>query len=214
MHFSRKRNARVHFAATVISKFARFKSGWLQHVEHTAREGVQNTHRCSWRPQTSHQSRVGQDGSLSSLLQLRISGIIISQLVSGWVVVILSTAFNFWDCDFVITAAFKACTDCQIEQLQADILVWFSCSCQLWHFNTWWSFNSQGKVMTHCLGAVDICCISLVFHYFSNILCKYYNYIFVFVKVIAETLSLLFYADTVYIIQELENAQLCIQPVQ
>jgi len=37
-----KRNARVHFAATVASRFARFKSGRLQRVEHTAREGVQN----------------------------------------------------------------------------------------------------------------------------------------------------------------------------
>jgi len=61
----RKRNAKVHLAATVASKFARFKSGWLQRVEDTAREGVQNTHHWSWRPQTSHQNqnRVGQAGS-------------------------------------------------------------------------------------------------------------------------------------------------------
>jgi len=34
----------VHFAATVASKFTRFKFGGLQRVEYTAREGVQNTH--------------------------------------------------------------------------------------------------------------------------------------------------------------------------
>jgi len=47
------------------SKFARFKFGWLQCVEHTVREGVQNTHHRSRRPQTSHQNqnRVGQAAS-------------------------------------------------------------------------------------------------------------------------------------------------------
>jgi len=39
-------------------KFAR-----LQHVEHTAREGVQNMHHSSRRPQTLHQNRVGQAAS-------------------------------------------------------------------------------------------------------------------------------------------------------
>ena len=40
MPFSRKRNARVHFAATVASKakFTRFKYGGLQRVEYTAKE--------------------------------------------------------------------------------------------------------------------------------------------------------------------------------
>jgi len=38
----RKKNARVHFAATVASKIAVDYSVWT--VEHTAREGVQNTH--------------------------------------------------------------------------------------------------------------------------------------------------------------------------
>jgi len=57
-----KRNTRVH---TVASKFAKLKSGWLQRVEHTAREGVQNTHHWCRRPQTSHQNqnRVGKAGS-------------------------------------------------------------------------------------------------------------------------------------------------------
>jgi len=35
------------FSRAVASKFARFKSGWLQRVERTARECVQNTHHCS-----------------------------------------------------------------------------------------------------------------------------------------------------------------------
>jgi len=50
-----KKNARVHFAATVASKIARFKSGCLQRVEYTAREGVQNTRHWSGR---SHASEV------------------------------------------------------------------------------------------------------------------------------------------------------------
>jgi len=58
---SEKRNPKVYFAAAVASKFARFKSGLLQRVEHTAIESVQNTHHWSRRPQTSHQNqnRVG-----------------------------------------------------------------------------------------------------------------------------------------------------------
>jgi len=42
MPFSREeREMPVHFAATVASKFTRFKSDGLQHVEYTATEGVQ-----------------------------------------------------------------------------------------------------------------------------------------------------------------------------
>ena len=45
MPFSREeRETPVLFAATVASKFTRFKSGGLQRVEYTATEGVQNTH--------------------------------------------------------------------------------------------------------------------------------------------------------------------------
>ena len=56
------------------------------------------------------------------------------QLVWRWVVVIL------WALLLILT----------FEQLSVDIPVWFSCSCQLWlvRFNTWRSFNSQGKVVT------------------------------------------------------------------
>jgi len=51
-----KRNSTVHFATTVASTFARFKSGWLQRVEHPARAGVQDTHHWSRRLQTLHQN--------------------------------------------------------------------------------------------------------------------------------------------------------------
>ena len=84
-----KRNARVHFAAIVASKFAVCKSGGLlqQRVcrEHTAREGVQNTHHWSWRPQTSYQSVPSGPSSWITptlLLQLCVSDVVVFQLVS------------------------------------------------------------------------------------------------------------------------------------
>jgi len=52
-----KRNAIVHFTSTVASKFASFKFGWLQGVEHFAREGMQITHHRSRWPQTLHQNQ-------------------------------------------------------------------------------------------------------------------------------------------------------------
>jgi len=39
----------------------------------------------------------------------------------------------------------------------------------------------------HCLGAADICCVSLVLHYFDDSPCKNYNYIFMFFKVMPKT---------------------------
>jgi len=47
---------------------------------------------------------------------------------------------------------------------------------------------------------MDICCASLVSDYLNDILCKNYNYIFVFVKVKLETLLVPFFPDTVYLI--------------
>ena len=44
----------------------------------------------------------------------------------------------------------------------------------------------------------DLCCVSLVLHYLNDILCKNYNYTFVFVKVILKTLLVPFFPDTVY----------------
>jgi len=48
-------------------------------------------------------------------------------------------------------------------------------------------------VTRQCLGAEDICCTSLVSHYFSKILCKNYNCIFVFVKVMPQKLAVVFF---------------------
>jgi len=59
----RKRNARIQSASTVASKFAEFKSSWLQSVKHTATEGVQNTHSWSRRPQAPHKNWVNYAGS-------------------------------------------------------------------------------------------------------------------------------------------------------
>jgi len=58
-----ERETGIDFVTTVASKLARFKSGWLQRVQHTAREGVQNMHHWSRWPQTSYQNRVGRAGS-------------------------------------------------------------------------------------------------------------------------------------------------------
>jgi len=58
--FHKNRNARIHSASTVASKFARFKSSCLQCVGHTAREDVQNMHDWSRRPQTPHMNCVRQ----------------------------------------------------------------------------------------------------------------------------------------------------------
>jgi len=41
---------------------------------------------------------------------------------------------------------------------------------------------------------VDFCCVSLVLHYLSDILCKNYDYMFVFAKVIPKTLLVPFFS--------------------
>jgi len=108
------RNATVHFAATVASKFARFISGWLQRVEHPAREGVQNTHHWFWWPQTSHQNWVGQAGSRRRCCSCAsVASTSFSLCEGGW--------WSFRALLLILT----------FEQLSADIPVWFSC-CQLW----------------------------------------------------------------------------------
>ena len=127
------RNATVHFTPTVASKFARFKSGWLQREEHPAIEGVQNTHHWSRRPQTSHQNWVGQAWSRRHCCSCAS---------------VVSTSFSLCEGGW---SSFQALLlILTFEQLSVDIPVWFSCSCQLWRvrFNTWRSFNSQGKVVT------------------------------------------------------------------
>ena len=56
--FRKKRNAIIYSASTAASKFARFKSSWLKCVGNTARQGVQNTHDLSRRPQAPHKNSV------------------------------------------------------------------------------------------------------------------------------------------------------------
>jgi len=129
---------------TVASKFARFKSGWLQSVEHTASECVQNTHHWS---QTSHQNQnwVGQAGSRHAAVRQwrrRLSACV--RAGGGH----FEHCFWFWHCVFAKTADFKAFVD--LLNLTVTIPVWFSCSClyNVVSSNTWRSFNSQGKVVT------------------------------------------------------------------
>jgi len=130
------KNTRVHFAATVASKFARFKSGWLLCVEHTAKEDVQHTI-----------STTSNIASVSSSLQLCISGVAVFQFVSGRAVVISNTVFNSDIVFYAITASLKFSFTSWIEQLifRSDFLAVVSYDV---HFNTWESFNSQGKVVT------------------------------------------------------------------
>jgi len=131
MPFSREINTTVHFAATVASKFTRFKSSGLQRVEYTATEGVQNMHHWSRRPQTSHQNWVGQAGSRSHCCSCASVASSSFSLCQGgrWssqaLLLILTVCF----CD---NCGLKSSLTSRIEQFQADIPVWFSCSCQLW----------------------------------------------------------------------------------
>ena len=59
----RERNSRINSISTVVSKFARFESSWLQRVGNTAREGVQNMHHESGWTETATENGVDQAGS-------------------------------------------------------------------------------------------------------------------------------------------------------
>ena len=144
------RNARVHFAATVASKFTRFKSGGLQCVEYTAREGVQNTHHWFRRPQTSHQNRVGKAGSrrhCCSCASVASSSFSLCQS-GGWsfrtLLLILTLCFcdncSIWSLHWLVES-----NSCRLI-FRSDFLA--VVSYDVIHFNTWRSFNSQGKVVT------------------------------------------------------------------
>jgi len=127
--FHEKINTTVHFAATVTSKLNRFKSSGLQRMEYTAREGVQNTYHWSRRPQTSHQNRVGQAGSRRHCCSFASVASSSFSLCQGgrWsfraLLLILTVCF----CDNC--GILKSSLTSRIEQFQADIPVWFSCSC-------------------------------------------------------------------------------------
>ena len=58
-----EKNVRIYPTLTVASKFAIFESRWLQHVENTAKEGVQNTHRWSGGNEKATENWVGHAGS-------------------------------------------------------------------------------------------------------------------------------------------------------
>jgi len=166
----------------VASKFARFKSGVPQHVEHTAREGVQNKYHWSWRPQTSHQNqnRVGQAVSRHHCCSCASVASSSFSLCQGgqWSFQALLLILTLCFCN---NSAFEAFIRSLVESNS-----WYShlavVSYNL-HFNAWESFNSQGKVVTpfRCSG-------HLVSHQLDDIQCKNYNYIFMFIKVMPETL--------------------------
>ena len=59
----RNPRTRICLASTVASKFARFESGWLQHVGNIAREVIQSTRHWSGRTETATENWVGQAGS-------------------------------------------------------------------------------------------------------------------------------------------------------
>jgi len=150
MPFSREeRETPVHFAATVTSKFTRFKSGGLQRVEYTAREGVQNTHHWSRRPETSHQNRVGQARSYRHCCSC-------ASVASSSFGLCQGGRWSFRALLLIMTVCF--CDNCGFSSLR-----WLveSNSCRLIfrsflavvsydvvRFNKWRSFNSQGKVVT------------------------------------------------------------------
>jgi len=56
-------------------KFARFEFTWLQRVENTARESVQNTHHWSWRNKTANENG-GPRWMTSSLWQPFVNGVV------------------------------------------------------------------------------------------------------------------------------------------
>ena len=129
-----KRNATVHFTATVSSKFARFKS-----VNYSVWSILQE----KWC--TKHASLISTTSNIASqlsgpswitpsLLQLCVSGDDVFQLVWRWAVVISSTAFNS-DIRTVCLLIFRS-----------DFLA--VVSYDVVGFDTWRSFNSQGKVVT------------------------------------------------------------------
>jgi len=118
---------------------------------------------------------------MPSLLQLCVSSVAIFQLVS-------STTFNSELC---------FCNKCGLWSLHSPV-----------ESNSWYShlIFLQLSVMTLCIlmhdncfnwqGSADICCVNLVSFYLDGIPCKNYNYVFMFVKFMPETLLIFF--QTVY----------------
>jgi len=68
-------NSRIYLILTVAAKFTRFESSWLQNVENSAKEDVQDTHHWSGNG-NSNWERNGPSWITSSLQQPFVSGII------------------------------------------------------------------------------------------------------------------------------------------
>jgi len=145
-----ERETPVHFATTVASKFTRFKSGGLQHVEYTAREDVQNTCHWSRRPQTSHQNRVGQAGSRRHWCSCASVASSSFSLCQGgrWsfreLLLILTVCF----CDNFGFSSLRWLVESNSCSLifRTDFLA--VVSYDVVRYNKWRSSNSQGKVVT------------------------------------------------------------------
>ena len=148
-----KRNARIHrihSTSTVTSKFAWFKSSWVQCGGHTALKGVQNTH--DWSRQTQAlcvgKNCVWVSWITPSLQRLCINGIVSSQHASKPPTVISSTVFDS-DVFAAITVTFLAFVDqsnscmpiCQFGLTAVVCYDFVLC-------NTWQLSNSQGRVVT------------------------------------------------------------------
>jgi len=138
-----------------------------------------NMHHRSPRRQTT--SNIASEPITPSLLRLNVSGVVF-QLVSGWAVIISSTAFNSnivssWHCSLWSLHWLVESNSCRLI-FRSDFLAVVSYNTV--RFNTT-RFNSQGKVAP-LFTCGNIHCISLVSHYLNDIPCKNYNYTFVFSK--------------------------------
>jgi len=158
---------------------------------HTARESVQNMHDWSRWPQVPHKNWMRGLSCITSSLQLLcISGVVVSQCPSRPAAVISSTVFDF----DIVFAAITAISCCHwpVEQLHAITGRFGSIAVVSYDFvlcNTWRLFNSQGKIATLIRWGGLLLIVS---HYLLTISCKKYNYMFEFVKVMSQVLSVPF----------------------
>ena len=147
-HFCKKKNAAIHSACSVASKFAGFKSIWLKCVGNTAIQGyktcmtdlddLKHRIRTEWTKldhaviasSVLHQWLM----TLSLQRQCCISGAVVSQGASRPATVISSTVFGSDIVFSVITMTFLTVVDQSNTCTQIAIYrpIWFNCSCQLW----------------------------------------------------------------------------------
>jgi len=140
------RNARIHYASTVASIFAGFKSSWLQCGVHTAIKGVKNTH--NWSRWTQlHKNWVGKLDHAIIAPVAWSSACVKTMTVGGH----CEHCFWFRRCfsSDNITATFLAVVDqsnsctpiCRFGLIALVTYNFVLC-------NTWQLSNSQGKVAT------------------------------------------------------------------